>query len=119
AYVNKYRLDVETAIRLIRHAGGAPVLAHPGLLKADSFDQVAAIIHRFCQIGLAGLEVFYPEHTPEDIDRFTTLAHQTGLIMTGGTDFHGRLKPTIQLGFGEGNFIVPYTICEKLLSVIQ
>jgi hypothetical protein len=119
AYVNKYRLDVETSIRLIRHAGGAPVLAHPGLLKADSFEQIAALIHRFCQFGLAGLEVFYPEHTPEDMDRFTTLAHQTGLIMTGGTDFHGRLKPTIQLGLGEGDFFVPYTLYENLLSVIQ
>lgn len=119
AYVDKYRLAAETAIQLIHNAGGVPVLAHPGLLKIASFEQLAGIITGLCQIGLAGIEVFYPEHAPEDMDRFMTIARQSGLIMTGGTDFHGRLKPEIQLGVGRGDFKVPYSVYESLLKGIQ
>jgi predicted metal-dependent phosphoesterase TrpH len=53
--------------------------------------------------GLQGLEVYHSEHGPEDTALYKELAGQFQLIETGGTDFHGDNKPSIQLGTGKGN----------------
>ena len=49
-------------------------------------------------LGLAGLEVFYSDHTPEQIALYLKLARELGLLITGGSDFHGLNKPEITLG---------------------
>ena len=65
-------------------------------------------------MGLKGVEVYYPEHSPDMIAFYSKLAQRYGLLKTGGTDFHGSLKPDIQMGSGRGDFFVPYDIYEKL-----
>ena len=72
------------AIRLIRRAGGVPVLAHPGL-SAPGLSCLPELV----KAGLMGLEVFYPQHSPEQKARFLELAAQYGLLVTGGSDCHG------------------------------
>ncbi len=71
------------AIELVTRAGGIPVLAHPGLVKRDE------MIADFVNKGLLGLEVFYPFHTPDDVSRYKSICLRYGLVMTGGTDYHG------------------------------
>jgi predicted metal-dependent phosphoesterase TrpH len=84
AYVSRYRLSPEDAIALIHDAGGAAVLAHPGLL-AD----YRAMVQRLVPAGLDGVEVWHPENNETVRLNLRALAAEHHLIMTGGSDFHG------------------------------
>ena len=113
AYVDKYRVDCSRAIEIILEAGGIPVLAHPILLNLDK-NETINLFALLKDMGLKGVEVYYPEHSPDMIVFYSKLAQRCGLLKTGGTDFHGSLKPDIQMGSGRGDFFVPYDIYEKL-----
>lgn len=87
--------DVRTpaeAVTLVRDAGGVPVLAHPGVTGCEHLaaDLVSA--------GLAGIEAYHSEHDDETSRRCVTLAARLGLIVTGGSDFHGPESPNGQIG---------------------
>jgi predicted metal-dependent phosphoesterase TrpH len=114
AYVDKYRVDCNKAIEVILNAGGLPVLAHPVLLNIKDDDLEKLIIH-LRAMGLKGIEAYYPEQPPDLIGRYTEIANRHGLLITGGTDFHGSIKPEIKMGSGRGNFSVPYELYEKLI----
>jgi predicted metal-dependent phosphoesterase TrpH len=94
AYLPHRELSTLEAIALIRAADGWPVLAHPGRLGQDRFIPVLA------DHGLAGLEVFYPEHTPEMTNKYLDLASALGLFVTGGSDYHG-VPEERELGAGQ------------------
>ncbi|MES9606880.1 PHP domain-containing protein [Actinomadura sp. NPDC000929] len=88
AYVERYALDAERAIELVRAAGGVCVLAHPrarrrGYVFGDE------VIERLAAAGLAGVETDHPDHTPEDRARLRDLAAALGLAVTGSSDDHG------------------------------
>jgi predicted metal-dependent phosphoesterase TrpH len=116
AYVDKYRMECDQAIELIRHAGGIPVLAHPCLVEPTTDLPFESLIKSLRAMGLKGIEVYYPEHTPKSVAEYTAMAKRYGLLMTGGTDFHGALKPDLKMGFGKGDFFVPYELYEKLMD---
>ena len=115
AYVDKYRVDCEKAIEMILNAGGIPVLAHPILLGIDK-NETQNLFALLKDMGLKGIETHYPENSPEMSAFYIELAQRYGFLKTGGTDFHGSLKPDIQMGSGRGDFFVPYDIYEKLVS---
>lgn len=117
AYVDRFRLFPEDGIRLIREAGGLPVLAHPFTWEPD-VDRLAEQIPALQQAGLAGLEVYYPEHTPEMQVAYLRLALQRGLLTTGGSDYHGASKPGLRLGCGFGTVHTPDTVLEPLLAAL-
>lgn len=83
AYVETPWPKVEDAIEMIEAAGGFAVLAHPGIYDRDH------LIPGWIEAGLAGIEVRHPKHTPQDRVRYTTLAEQHGVLMTGSSDYHG------------------------------
>ena len=116
AYVDKYRVDCDRAIAVILNAGGIPVLAHPVLLNIKDDDVLEKLVICLKEMGLKGIEAYYPEQTPDLIARYTEIANRYGLLITGGTDFHGSIKPEIKMGSGRGNFSVPYELYEKLIS---
>ncbi len=89
AYVDRYALDPVHAIRLVRGAGGAAVLAHPraGREFAVSDEQIAGL----AAVGLAGVEVFHPDQPDAERARLLALSHDLGLLATGGSDDHGSL----------------------------
>jgi hypothetical protein len=84
AYVGSLGPSVEDAVALIRGAGGFAAIAHPGTV-AD-----LDVLEAWVRSGLEGIEVFYAGHSPSDILRFQGLAERFGLIVTGGSDYHGR-----------------------------
>lgn len=116
AYIDKYRIDCGRAIETILGAGGIPVLAHPFLLQIKNDEILENLIITLSEMGLKGIEVYYPEHTPERIAYYTEIANRHGLLMTGGTDFHGSITPEIRMGSGKGNLFIPYELYEKLIS---
>ncbi len=116
AYVDKYRLDCQKAIEMIIEAGGTPVLAHPFLLRIPDNSRLESLVATLKEMGLQGIEVYYPEHSSEDVDFYSRLALSHDLAITGGTDFHGAIKPDIQLGYGKGDFFVPYSVYDLLLK---
>lgn len=83
AYVPHYRLEVADIISLIHQAGGKAVLAHPKLIWDD------ALVEEICRSGIDGIEVFYPQHNPEDTAHYLALAEKYQLLPSGGSDFHG------------------------------
>ncbi|NLC53000.1 MAG: PHP domain-containing protein [Firmicutes bacterium] len=83
AYLPHRELSTLEAFNLIQAAGGWPVLAHPGRLGDDR------LIPTLVDHGLAGLEVYYPEHSPEVTAKYLALARDFGLLVTGGSDYHG------------------------------
>lgn len=83
AYVSHHKIDPFRAIELIQKAKGIPVLAHPGLLQKDEF------IPMLVKKGILGIEVYYPLHTNEMVDRYKRYCRKYGLIITGGSDYHG------------------------------
>ena len=116
AYVDKYRIDCAEAINTIRGAGGIAVLAHPCLLKIDDAAVLEDLLITLKEMGLGGLEVYYPDHTHQTTMLYKNLAERLGLVMTGGTDYHGSLIPQIEMGFGEGDFHVPYELYEDIVK---
>ncbi|MCG0278331.1 MAG: PHP domain-containing protein [Thermanaeromonas sp.] len=83
AYVPRYKILPGDAIELIRMWGGVAVLAHPGLIGCDG------IVEELVSRGLEGLEVYYPLHDEQTTERYLNLAQRMGLLITGGSDFHG------------------------------
>jgi predicted metal-dependent phosphoesterase TrpH len=114
AYVDKDRIGCEEAIKMILGAGGVPVLAHPALLDIDDDYQMDELIQNLIKIGIRGIEVYYPEHSAEQIQRYAELADKYDLLMTGGTDFHGSITPEIKMGTGKGTLFIPYKLYERL-----
>ena len=116
AYVDKYRIDCAQAIEIIINAGGIPVLAHPILLQMEHEKSLEDLVITLKQMGLKGIEVYYPEHTSALVSNYTEIANRHNLLMTGGTDFHGAIKPEIKMGSGRGDLSIPYALYEKLIA---
>jgi 3',5'-nucleoside bisphosphate phosphatase len=90
AYVSRYALEPVRAIRLIAEAGGAAVVAHPGALSRG-WKVPEEAISRLARAGLAGLEVWHPDHDEAQRSRLAALAASLNLVPTGGSDDHGSL----------------------------
>jgi len=105
-YVTK---DVRTpadAIATIRDAGGLAVLAHPGVSRLDD------LVDDLVADGLAGIEAYHADHSAEQRSRYARMAAERGLLVTGGTDYHGPTAPNPELGSVE----VPAEAVEALLA---
>ncbi len=118
AFVEKFQIDPESAMRIIIGAGGIPVLAHPvylGDIRENSrkSDLEALIVH-LKGIGLMGIEVYYPDHPREITEQLSRLARRHDLLETGGSDFHGAIKEEISMGTGKGELSVPYELYTRL-----
>jgi 3',5'-nucleoside bisphosphate phosphatase len=114
AYVNKYRFSPQKAIAMITAAGGVAALAHPFTLEYTSFGHLKTILHQLRDWGLTAIEVFYPEHSLERQEKYKNLARELGLLMTGGSDYHGVIKPEVKLGLVGPDQHVNYELVEKL-----
>jgi predicted metal-dependent phosphoesterase TrpH len=87
-----YAPDPLTGVRLIRGAGGVPVLAHPGTRGAEDVMPPERLA-RLVDAGLFGLEIDHRENTPDAKKRLHELADRFGLAVTGSSDYHGDGKP--------------------------
>lgn len=109
AYVPKTYFDPAEAIALVHDAGGLAVLAHPGTVRRDE------VIPHFKEIGLDGLEVYHAKHTPHLLRHYRQLAEKNDLIISGGSDWHGRHDPRSDLGSKR----VPYSVLENMREYLD
>jgi 3',5'-nucleoside bisphosphate phosphatase len=118
AWVDRRRLSLGVALRLLRASGALPVLAHPGIIRTD----VAGLDHLLrdaVRAGMAGLECYYPLHDETAVKAFLVLAGKYGLVATGGSDFHGSVKPDAHLGVGPGGTAFPDDLLAGLRAVAR
>lgn len=112
-WVPRKTVSMERCIELIIHAGGVPVLAHPFEYKYD-VKTLADLIEVGIRYGIRGIECRHSKHSPGEMAYLERLAEDYDLLKTGGSDFHGAIKPTISLGTGDGILAVPYKWFEEL-----
>lgn len=102
AYVDRVKLSPADACRMIRRVGGLPVFAHPFIATASGRVleplPVEPSLPGLVEAGLAGIEVYYPNYTPALIERLLRWSRQYGLLVTGGSDFHGEGSAGAALG---------------------
>ena len=119
AYVDKFRLNPEEAMELIREAGGIPVLAHPFTLHIPSPHQLDALLGELVPLGLMGIEAFYPEHTKDQISLYKDLAQKHDLLVTGGSDYHGIEADKVEIGIRSRDMKLSYSMVEAMKEVLD
>ena len=108
-YVGRLKVASTDAVRLIKEAGGTAILAHP-LLYGLSNTNLQKMIDELKPAGLDGLEAIYSTYTTGEEQQMKRLARENGLLISGGSDFHGSNKPDIALGKGRGHLYIPYSV---------
>jgi predicted metal-dependent phosphoesterase TrpH len=98
AYATKAVLTPQEAVEGIHGAGGVAIWAHPPRSQNVSLDDLEARLRELIGWGLDGLEVAYSQYTDDEAAWTTAMAERYNLLGTGGSDFHGRSKPTVLLG---------------------
>ena len=98
-------LQYQECLELITNSGGIPVLAHPKSLELSE-KEFLILLKEMISCGLKGIEVYHSSHSKEEMDHYLEIANQYGLLISGGSDFHGKtIKPDIELGTGKDNNI--------------
>lgn len=113
---------VEGALQAIKAAGGLSFLAHYTKrigLAGYSSDELKQHMRYLKEKGLDGLERFYPSFSPDETAHADELIAEFDLLPSGGTDFHGANRSGIDLGSGDGNFAVPYSVYETIQTALN
>ena len=86
AYVHYEKLSISEGVALLRNSGAVPVWAHPYLFRGGKVEDV---LKEMVDAGLMGIEVYHPCHSPKERKHLEQLCTHYGLLMTGGSDYHG------------------------------
>ena len=113
AYAERLRLSATTAISLAAASGAVTTVAHPYTIDRNA-ETFPALFAELQDLGLSGLEAFYPEHSKDLQAHLAALAKDLGLVATGGSDYHGNGKPGLELGSGFGDLVVSDTVLAEL-----
>ena len=89
AYVPYEKFTVQEGIQLLLSCGAVPVWAHPYIFRGGS---VETVLPELLEAGLMGLEVYHPTHSPSNVRKLEEYCQKYGLLMTGGSDYHGPKK---------------------------
>lgn len=103
----------EEVISVIEKAGGKAYAAHLHLLKMP-LEELERYLKELKSYGLCGVEGYYTEYTPAMFEKYNALAKKLDLKISGGSDFHGKNKPHIEIGKGTGNLEIPYSVLENM-----
>lgn len=112
-YVPREKISPFEAIKLIQSGGGVAFFAHP-ILCHMNFERLKRFIADLKAAGLTGIEAIYSANSPGDTGNLKRIAKENGLLVSGGSDYHGANKPYIRLGKGRGSLYVPDEILEDI-----
>ncbi|MBN2508760.1 MAG: PHP domain-containing protein [Spirochaetales bacterium] len=113
-FVQRDFISLEDGIDMITSAGGIPVIAHP-LSLMISWSRLMEYLKRWHEMGIRGIEGYYPEHSPGKCERLIAAARDFGFLITGGSDFHGKSKPHNHLGRTTGNMKISPDMVKSFL----
>ena len=113
-YMPPSRLQLLEVIEELRRIGILPVLAHP--LQELTETELRTLLPKAIDAGLVGMETMHASYTPEVICLAEKIAAEFHLLASGGSDFHGSVKPDISLGTGKGWLCIPSNIYLNLLT---
>ena len=113
AYSNRQALTGPEAVSLVKEAGGIAVAAHLHLIKMED-ELLKEYLRSLIPYGLEGVEGYYTDYTEDMNRRYRAMAQELGLVISGGTDYHGANKPHISIGRGKGELEIPYSVLEGL-----
>ncbi len=116
-YVDRQEPDLTLAIERIAAAGGISSIAHPVRLNYRDPVEMRGVVAEMRDAGLSALEVYHSDHGPKEVEQYLGLAKEFDLGMSGGSDFHGDVKPGIRLGSGAGNLNIPLSVLEQLREI--
>jgi len=122
SYLEEELIQPEDAFRAIHAGGGKAFLAHFNLpigLKGYSDEEARTRLISLKEMGLDGMEYYYPSFTEEDQIRCAKYIEDFGFLKSGGSDFHGANRPHIKLGIGEGDFNVPDELLENIIPGVK
>jgi predicted metal-dependent phosphoesterase TrpH len=119
AYVQRLEPSLSEGLERITSAGGLPSLAHPMRLGKRNPAEEEQLIGEMCKVGLRGIEAYHCDHSPADEGRYLAIARSYGLAVTGGSDFHGDIKPELKLGTGFGNLSIPRAVLDRLRESVR
>ncbi len=105
-YIPREHITPQQGISIIKETGGIPILAHPTIYKMSK-KSLEDFVEILANAGLKGIETTYSTYSTSDTAFIKRLAKKNHLMESGGSDFHGALKPTIQIGKGQGKLFVP------------
>jgi predicted metal-dependent phosphoesterase TrpH len=113
AYVPKARLTLAEIAALAAGSGGVAALAHPLSLGLDPemLEETAA---ELSDAGFAGMEAYYARYSPQERALLASIAKRHDLVPTGGSDYHGTVKPDLWIGKGQGDLVVPDAVLAEL-----
>jgi 3',5'-nucleoside bisphosphate phosphatase len=112
-FVPKARVHPAEVARVAGASGGVCVLAHPHTLELGAHELDRAV-GELAGAGFAGIEAYYASYTPEQRSALAALAARHDLVATGGSDYHGTVKPGLSVGTGRGDLSVPDAVLERL-----
>jgi len=110
-YVYRHEPQFAEGVKRVREAGGVASLAHPIRVNGD----VPALMPELRDAGMNAIEAYHSDHDADHTAMYLALAKQYGMLVTGGSDFHGDVKPGVKLGTGYGgNLHIPEDLLDRL-----
>jgi 3',5'-nucleoside bisphosphate phosphatase len=111
-YVDRREPQLDEGIGQIRDGGGVAVIPHP--IRTWNQERLKQLLPLLKAMGLEGIEAYHSDHGPAEEQYYLGLARRFGLLVTGGSDFHGAIKPEVQLGVGPGGLSIPRQVLDEL-----
>lgn len=118
AYIGRKLYKPAEATELMISAGVVPVLAHPSTLGLDA-DELERFVDELIHAGLKGIEGYHGDVSAADQEPIRELARRKNLIVSGGSDYHGDMRPDRSLPGGKQGVIVPEGALEELRAASE
>lgn len=115
-YLAKPKVTPEHVLGLIQNAGGTAILAHPYSYQFSKSELERLLDETLIPLGLAGMECYYSTYDSGQTQELRSIAFARNLLVSGGSDFHGAVKPDIAIGIGRGNLRIPDTLLQPILE---
>ena len=112
-YLPKPQVSCEHAMGILNKYSKCSFLAHP-LLYHLGYAQIEELLQYLKSMGLAGIEAYHSSNNIYESDKLRSLALKYDLDISGGSDFHGVVKPNIQMGIGRGGMKVPMRLLDEI-----
>ncbi len=112
-YLPKPQVTCETAMRILTTYSKGAFLAHP-LLYHLGYAQIEELLIYLKSLGLKGVEAYHSSNNAYESDKLRSMAMKLGLGISGGSDFHGAVKPNIQMGKGRGGMKISMHLLDEI-----